>query len=87
MLSHCECSSGATQWVLRNVRAIPFSHHVTLCPDLFCLHRNGATQWVLRNASAVKLPGLQYSYEDVAILPQKTDIPAGLSVVHVIDLP
>jgi hypothetical protein len=42
---------------------------------------------VLRNASAIKQPGLQYSYDDVGIINGKTDIIAGNSLMHIIDLP
>lgn len=79
--------------------AVACAHHLThtpppaprpacaLCLLHSCCLSNGATQWILRNASAVKIPGAQYSYEDVGIIPDKMDIKAGNAVVHIIDLP
>jgi hypothetical protein len=45
----------------------------------------GATGLVLRNASALRMPGTQYTYEDVTII--KGNITAGSAVVHITDLP
>lgn len=48
------------------------------------LNSNGTTHWVFKNASRIRIPGTN-SYEDVHLIPQKTDIKAGAAWVHLMD--
>lgn len=45
---------------------------------------NGTVKWVFKNASIYKIPGT-YDYEDITVNPQRMDIKAGNSIIHVID--
>lgn len=43
--------------------------------------------WVFRNASAYRIPGTQYDYEDIALIPSRMNIKAGAAWLHLIDKP
>jgi hypothetical protein len=50
------------------------------------LRRNGVKQWFLKNSSFLRIPKT-YDYQDVGIIPDKTDIKAGAAWIHLTDTP